>query len=105
MPELPPDVPTVVYSGSDIPKVWQLNASDYWLAPTLEDAIQAAMELADVSRDEVYQAGCGLEPVSEKALAEMTGFFNDRGEPQTGLDAYREQLAQGATVAPFFIAE
>lgn len=105
MPELLPDVPTVVYSGSGIPKVWQLNASDYWLAPSLEDAIQAAMKLADLPRDEVYQAGCGFEPVSEDALAGMTDFYNVRGEPQTGLEAYREQLDTGATVGPFFIAD
>lgn len=105
MPLLQPDVPTIVYSGTDIPRVWRLNNSDYWIAPTLEEAIQESMKLSGLPRDEIYESGLGEDPISEEALASMTGFYNSLGEPQSGLEAYQERLANGATVEPFGVIE
>lgn len=83
-----------------MPVVWQLNASDLYLAPTLEEAIQYSMELSGSSRDDAFDPDYG-SVVSEDELESMTCFFNNDGTERTGLEVYHEMLADGKTIQPF----
>lgn len=98
------DTPTVVVK--DRPKVWQLTETEFWLAPTLEDAIEASMKLSGMPRGEVYEPGRGTEPVTDDVLEAIQGvFFDDQGISRSGLEEYRERVRNGATVDPFVALE
>lgn len=86
---------------NSIPKVWKLTTTELWLAPSLDEAIEAAMKLSGLSRDEVIDPVFSDEPVSDEVLSELSGFYDAFGNEQTGLEAYQERLANGATVEPF----
>lgn len=88
-----------------IPKVWKLTSTELWLAPSLDEATDAAMKLSGLSRDEVIDPVYREEPVSDEVLSELTGFYDTFGNEQTGLEAYQERLANGATVEPFGVIE
>ncbi len=83
------------------PVVWQINESEWYLAPTLEEAIQCSMAMCGQSREDVYSPGYGSEPVSDEELERMPYFYDDYGNPRSGLEVYRELLAEGKTVQPF----
>ncbi len=85
---------------SPLPLVWN-HDSELWLAPSLEEAKQASANLAGVP----VENGWENEPLDEQALSELNEFCDEYGNEQTGLEAYQDRLANGATVEPFGVIE
>lgn len=82
-----------------IPKVWQINDSEWWLAPTLEEAIEASMEMTGLSREETCD-GIDENPLTEEEMADMP-YLEADGTETTFLAVYKECLEKEDAVLPF----
>ncbi len=82
-------------------KVFQINDCDWYMAPTLEGAIQQAMSDSGLPRDEVCDSPREL---SEADMDDLT-FTDDEGNRRTFTEELRRRLTAGARTEMFASTE
>lgn len=72
-------------------KVFQLNDCDWYAAETLEEAIDCAVELTGVSREEIVEPSYSPYELTEEQMNNHTMIDEDTKEP---VGSFTEVLAQ-----------
>ncbi len=88
------------YAASEM-KLFRINGNDWWMAPTMEEAIAAAMESYGMSRDDVTE-----EPaqVSDKELCELV-FVDDDGSRRSFAEEFVRRQRENPTIHLFASTE
>src|SRR4051794_20378265 len=77
-------------------RVWQLTDSDWWMAPSLGEAIEAAVKMYGLPVSEVIDDDCG--EVSQEGMEELT--FADESGKERVTRTYREELERRVATNP-----
>lgn len=83
-------------------KVFKINDYDYYMANSLEEAIQAAMTDSGLSWKEVTDGGA--YNISEAGLDKLI-FTDDDGTKRTFREELEQRIAAGTTKAELFASE
>ena len=85
--------------------VWQIGDGDWWMAPTADEALEAASALYDIPLDDLKDDG--IVALSSEDLERLT-FYDDlynRSGDRTFAEEFKRRMASDPTTQIFAVSD